>query len=761
MDGKDLRKLIVTSLCLLPAMLAPAPCGATMGSADDTFFLVDVSGSMSGKGGAEGYENIFPEIKERLIEDIRSRHTSDHVALYLFGDGDPRLVDSREIQSDTDKDVLIEQIRGLEANDNWTYLYSSILEILEEAEEWATSHRDHNVDVRVYTDGVNTGPEVLDEVLDRLRKLKAGDAPHLQMYVLRYTHPGETEENRRKIEDEIAKLREVGVPTLPPSARFVRVKHGRTELANLRSSGFNAPMTLLFYYGGDLEGELVQVAENVAAKSSTGFPLLFDFLPRVVNLSDDAVEGQLRLTNWRELPDDASIEFTGSIGFSAPNSTSPVIFQPSSVSFSGRIAPVRTLSITIVPDTELIAPRSAGQLLWASLTDESVIFSDTGLPEVRTFRLVVDDSTDLLPEDEVTLTARLVGAARIEGQVAWFSTGGQEADDGRPTRVTVDSKTDDLFLRASYPPELLEHVNEPTYAPVEITWASDDPDVLVSFSIPGAELFDIEPTETARAEGDEDAVAAPDLGSGTGSGAAELPATSRVLLFPAAAPPIEVVVGTPPGEWQPAEHGGGFIKPPPAWWVQVLVAVAQALMIALALHLLAFVPKGWSIVTFAIFTVLGTWAAGWSGWLMTPHSGTEQLAWAAGAALAIVFVLSPSCFALTPWGIRGWKLQGATPASLVKATRSKRRRAWFPAPFAHTMEVRVGGRSAGNDLVHIDLTGRQFTLRAPGLGKRVKLRASNDEVAVNGDAVGFGRTKRVRSGDNIATSGVMFTLRRN
>ncbi len=144
---------------------------ADIGSADaqrpremtpDYVFVIDVSGSMVGRGPGNP-ANIFPGVKGAVERFVSNVDLGSNVVLVPFADG-VKGFESIPIRREADRTRAIAKIRSLEATGNETHVYGAIQDAFSRysaLRDRESSRENRMVWLLVYTDGRDNGPQRL------------------------------------------------------------------------------------------------------------------------------------------------------------------------------------------------------------------------------------------------------------------------------------------------------------------------------------------------------------------------------------------------------------------------------------------------------------------------------------------------------------------------------------------------------------------------------------------------------------------------
>ncbi|HNU51479.1 MAG TPA: vWA domain-containing protein [Verrucomicrobiota bacterium] len=629
-------------------------CGVRAFEGFDVFVLLDTSGSMAAKG-RTNLVNIFPEVKQRLINDIKSRRTGDYVAIYTFDEGRPRLLAAKTIGAQADYAFFEEKLTALQANGAYTFLDLCCYETFTNASHYARTHTNHLVELRVYTDGSNTGPPMTPAQRD-LVKLHLGELPYLLFNYCLYNQPGETNPPPPWLP----------VQPLSPDTVFVRVDPGSGDLGNLRAQGFQRDFPMVTYFDQDVRGRPMYceaVIDRIISHGQPEYPgkLIPNLSPRPIEITDKAYHLMFELANGREVPEEARVAFSGRIVFRAadvaakPGQTPPVplSFVPRSVPIKGRVGPQSVLAFSVEGVTGAVLDAGVGHL---SLTRREIIHTDRGLRPIL-LRCVLAEQVRVRPEDKLILEVSTPDSELAEFPVARFLVSPTESGEGQRV-FTAGSDTKEFFLRVDYRPQHLAKISGPGYYPVEIRVRSSAEDLVGEFSFVGTAAGARQPLGLLR-------------------------------FFPGRAPGLRDYAPAPggaPGEAVPKDLVSR-IEPPPAVGWKLLVILAEAVALFAVLQFLCFVPRGTSAVAAAALAGVAWFFGGWTGFLILPQEPLDAWVWGGLGLLAVPFILWPWCFSVTPW-FGGWTLNGRP---LREIARAKRRRAVFLVPGSDKLTIRVGG----------------------------------------------------------------------
>jgi hypothetical protein len=650
-------------------------------------------------------------------------------------------VDKRVIQTEADKQALIVQISELKAEDKWTYLDVAMLTVFDQAFLWLKEHSNHNVDMRIYTDGANNGPDLTDQIREKMDLNKPDIPDNLKIYFLQYKHPDESKENLALMETAASRATDLKHVLSPFSTIFARVDWGRTNFGNMRAQGFEQPLTFVFYYDRAIDKKLVDIRADI--ESVTGPQPLINIQPRPVAMTTEALHESFKIENLDEIPEDATVEFSGKIRFVMQDTNLPVQFQPEAIPFTGRIAPLRKYTISLTSEGALLpaSPVLKNGVLNVSLSDQSVIHTDRGVSKPTYFRVEIADSKDARPGDSLKLRVVPTAAANIDDRTGRFVQALDDEATGETTAVLSQSAKP-IYLRVWYSASFLDSIRKPGYFPLDLTVEFYDPDLACDFIMPEAVT---------------------EFGEAIGVQRAKL-----VRFFPGRLPvkdEFEAYLANPEA-WNPGSAQGGIISPPPGAAKKNLTILIMGLLIGAFLHFVCFVSRGVSLLAMLLFMLIAWIFGGWSGFLVLPMDGPGWIVWGFFAIFCIITILSPPCFALTPWGGKGWSMMGSSSPELWPRGRKIRKKSMLLWPLVGRIALRIGG-GPGNDITEADFQGQKFVLISTPKklnlfqSEKLKIQSRAQGMTINGEELGIGRTRPLKNGDKIFIEGRTYTLKRN
>ncbi|MEI6808640.1 MAG: vWA domain-containing protein [bacterium] len=550
----------------------------------DVFFLLDATKSMTGNSGEAGFVNIFDEVSNRLIKDIKSRQAGEHVAIYTFS-RDVLLLQEKTIQAQSDYEYFEKKLHELKADGDVTWLERSIYTVFQKAREYAKSNPTHLVELRIYTDDLNNGPTISSNQWNEIGIART-EYPNLQLAYCPYRHPGNTNSGSDRIAKEF--------PPIPINTVFVRVRTGNKDYGNLRSQQFVHRMPMVLFFDEDVKGR----AFNADAKMSaveTDLPLaaglLVNVRPRPLYVTDERVDLMFEVANPAEVPADARVGFKGEIQFKAERTDATnllnVAFTPRFLPIAGRIAPVSEIVLSI---EGAAIDRVGTNVVHLGLTRQNLIYTDRGVNSTL-MRFKVGDRIRMNQSQKLTLRIQTPAAELSGVPIAAFVTGASDSSEGkRQVEVTADTK--EVMLRVDYSPRNLMQIRQPGAYPVEILVEANDPDLVAEFSMVGSASPSRRPADCIR-------------------------------IFPCLPPNVAGYNTT-----KLDGSGGRLIPPPPVsrrWVVSAVIAIIAGLLLswlglprsfAVALALIYFIAGGLLGVWYNPYLALPTkWYVGWV-WLV-------------------------------------------------------------------------------------------------------------------------------------------------
>jgi len=199
----------------------------------DYVLLFDVSGSMNGKLPELGNQSKLQYVKAVAVQFATQIDISLGVRVYVYT-FDAGIQSSREfvIDSDQQKNDLINYIEAFNANGKQTWIYQSLDEV-------ANRHRGTETPLLIllYTDGEDTGDYSLDFVISSLHDLQQD-----RYYCVYYTMIGFEHANseiQANISEDLDRLNNEtkfipNTGSIPPPIRTVRPKQRSLHFGNLR-----------------------------------------------------------------------------------------------------------------------------------------------------------------------------------------------------------------------------------------------------------------------------------------------------------------------------------------------------------------------------------------------------------------------------------------------------------------------------------------------------------------------------------------------
>ncbi|MCU7805437.1 MAG: VWA domain-containing protein [Candidatus Thiodiazotropha sp. (ex Lucinoma borealis)] len=133
----------------------------------DRVFLVDTSGSMKGKG---LFERIRTTLKDRYVQQAEP---GEHIIVLGF-DEDVSIIADRQIQTQADRDNVLDRLDELEANGQWTWLSRAMETAVAQAGRLRASNPQGELNVYLLTDGVNDPPPSAQEKPASLADILSG-----------------------------------------------------------------------------------------------------------------------------------------------------------------------------------------------------------------------------------------------------------------------------------------------------------------------------------------------------------------------------------------------------------------------------------------------------------------------------------------------------------------------------------------------------------------------------------------------------------
>jgi len=191
-------------------------------------FVIDTSGSMRGLGDGKG-RNIFPKVKAELKRFIERLPPESRVTIQTFDAGPGP---ARTFTLAKEKESLLRYIDGLEANGSQTYLYATLLKVLQEVER--SRHPNEAVNIYVFTDGQDNDPAPLT-MEDVARKYQVVRGPYDWLFYisLGIAAPQEVKSALKDLAN--AKVLEA-TPNQVPTLGEVQLKPSTLDLGNFWTS---------------------------------------------------------------------------------------------------------------------------------------------------------------------------------------------------------------------------------------------------------------------------------------------------------------------------------------------------------------------------------------------------------------------------------------------------------------------------------------------------------------------------------------------
>jgi len=627
----SLKKLRIFAGASVFLLLAVMPVLAVVEF--DTFYAIDVSGSMAGIG--SNNVAIIKDVKARVVADIESRRIGDFVHISVFG-GPPRMLAERTIQSKVDKDALIEAVNALSPSDPATLLYASIIDIYGKASLWARQYTNHTVDIRIYSDGANNGPPrpSLADVTNKVSGLREGEIPNLYGYLMVYFQKGDTAS--AELKNAVEEMRSNGFGIGSPSDVFLRLTAGGTDFGNARAWPKGKTCRLLTFYESDLRNQAFY-CEPVVVESS-GAKAELNIKPRPLQVSDDVIHPTLQVVNLGDIPDMDVVKLRGKIQFSGkssdPNKT--LRFHPPSVPFTARIAPLREIRLQVAGLCNAFHTNGAG---WGGITAKDFVYSDRGLA-TKWLKIRVMERVRSLPEDKVKLEVRpceprLAGypIVRFVGSSGDRSEGSSEAE--------IDGTTSNVFVRVEYRSEHIKGLVAASQAIEEIVVTASDEDLAVMVALEGAE-------------------------------SPALVSVTKIGILPCL-PKAKVEIDSKTGEMK---FPGKGIVPPPSDGKRWTVSLLSLVLVLFVLRYLGL-PMLWGSLLALVFGLTAGFFRYWVGWFVIPMKYGVVWYW----LVAVIYILAspPPFVSLLGRFLRGgviFRVSGGRTYNLAEVSLRKGSADW-------------------------------------------------------------------------------------
>ena len=191
-------------------------------------FVLDTSGSMMGLGDGKG-RVIFPKVKAELKRFIERLPQESRVTLQTFDAGPGP---TRTFALPEEKGSLLQYLDGLEAKGSQTYLYTTLLKILQEVER--TRRANEAVSIYVFTDGKDNDPAPLT-MEDVARKYEVVRGPYDWLFYISLGIPAPQEVANALHDLPNAQVLEAA-PNQVPTLSEVLAKPSTLNLGNLWTS---------------------------------------------------------------------------------------------------------------------------------------------------------------------------------------------------------------------------------------------------------------------------------------------------------------------------------------------------------------------------------------------------------------------------------------------------------------------------------------------------------------------------------------------
>lgn len=191
-------------------------------------FVLDTSGSMMGLGDGKG-RVIFPKVKAELKRFIERLPQESRVTLQTFDAGPGP---TRTFALPEEKGSLLQYLDGLEAKGSQTYLYTTLLKVLQEVER--TRRANEAVSIYVFTDGKDNDPAPLT-MEDVARKYKVVRGPYDWLFYISLGIPAPQEVANALQDLPNAQVLEAA-PNHVPTLSEVLAKPSTLDLGNLWTS---------------------------------------------------------------------------------------------------------------------------------------------------------------------------------------------------------------------------------------------------------------------------------------------------------------------------------------------------------------------------------------------------------------------------------------------------------------------------------------------------------------------------------------------
>ncbi|MGC8905250.1 VWA domain-containing protein [Thermus sp.] len=211
-----------------PSAQAGATASAPLPDRFHYVFVLDTSGSMMGLGDGKG-RVIFPKVKAELKGFIERLPQESRVTLQTFDAGPGP---ARTFALPKEKEALLRYIDGLEAKGSQTYLYTTLLKVLQEVER--NRRPNEAVSIYVFTDGKDNDPAPLT-MEDVARKYRVVRGPYDWLFYISLGIPAPKEVATALQSLPNARVLEAA-PNQVPSLSEVLAKPSTLDLGNLWTS---------------------------------------------------------------------------------------------------------------------------------------------------------------------------------------------------------------------------------------------------------------------------------------------------------------------------------------------------------------------------------------------------------------------------------------------------------------------------------------------------------------------------------------------
>lgn len=313
------------------------------------YFVVDSSGSMVGLPQGSGNAVIFPSVLENLSTTIKGFHQGTEVTVYTFDRG-IQTEFSRLIGGDVDRTALIDHVNGLTAKGEVTWIYQSLLSVLDKVKTVCESDTSvtHVPIIYLYTDGQDNSPAgaSLDDLINAF-KLRRAETKDLWLYFVTLgfklnPEPPATDGITVTVVPKPEPISDgtTTPPTVPPLYEVQVTRPSKVDFGNMREA-HEATREVEISYPVELEGVAFKVTADSPDMSRRG--AYVELKTPTFALKSDSVSGDVHtmklqlaatIANSASIMDSGPWAYEGTISLECTDGSKRVNVRPGPIPFS-------------------------------------------------------------------------------------------------------------------------------------------------------------------------------------------------------------------------------------------------------------------------------------------------------------------------------------------------------------------------------------------------------------------------------------------